>query len=555
MDNSSIADIFSLLSKLTDIHGENGFRAKTYASAAFSIEKLDTRLDEADPKSIASLKGIGDSTARKILEVLETGRLKALDDLIASTPPGILEMLKVKGLGPKKIATIWKEMGIESIGELLYACEENRLLLYKGFGAKTQQNVKESVEFMLRHKDLFLYAECVAVAEETERSLRKVYPDRRFETTGAYRRQSPVVSQIEWVTTATQAELSAHLTGKGYSGSEHRSDRVSYHAEGSPGLCFHLCNEADLPDMLFRTTSSEDFLKAWDGIGDTSRVESEHEAFQRRGLSYVPPFMREDASIVEQSRRGPLPETLTKTDIRGIIHAHSDWSDGSHSLSKMAEACRDMGMEYLVISDHSRSAFYASGLSIERVREQHSEIDRLNATLAPFRIFKGIESDILNDGSLDYPDEVLASFDIVIASIHSNLKMSQEKAMQRLLAAIANPYTAILGHMTGRLLLSRPGYPVDHERIIDACAEHGVAIEINAHPRRLDMDWKWIPYAVGKGVLLSIDPDAHSTEGCDDIIYGVLASQKGGLTASGNLSSMGLPAFSEWVSSVRSKRP
>jgi DNA polymerase (family 10) len=357
------------------------------------------------------------------------------------------------------------------------------------------------------------------------------------------------------VTTATPAELTARLAEKGFSESEYSEERVTFHREGSPGLCFHLCEEDTLPDILFRTTASEGFLKAWDGIGDASRVVSEQEAFEKRGLSYVPPFMREDAYVLEQSRRGPLPETLTKADIRGIIHAHSDWSDGSHSLAKMAEACRDRGMEYLVITDHSRSAFYASGLSIDRVREQHAEIDRLNGTLAPFRIFKGIESDILNDGSLDYPDEVLASFDVVIASIHSNLKMSQEKAMQRLLAAIANPHTAILGHMTGRLLLSRPGYPVDHERIIDACAEHGVAIEINAHPRRLDMDWKWIPYAVGKGVLLSIDPDAHSTEGCDDILYGVLASQKGGLTASGNLSSMGLPAFSGWVSSVRSKRP
>jgi DNA polymerase (family 10) len=548
MDNSSIADIFNLLSKLTEIHGDNSFRSKSYSSAAYNIDQLGIRLDETDRSKIPSLKGIGDSTARKIEEILDTGRLKALDELVSSTPPGVLEMLKVKGLGPKKIATIWKELGIESIGELLYACQENRLLLFKGFGAKTQQNVKESVEFMLRHKDLFLFAECVDSAEGLERRLQERLPSRRFAVTGAYRRQSPVLSNVEWVTTATEQELKDIAREEGYAIVDGNEAGVVFRAEGLPPLAFHLCEETELTDRNFRLAAGEGFLKAWDGIGDQSPVRSETEAFGKRGIAFVPACMREDARVLEEARRRDVPSLVSESDVKGVIHSHSDWSDGSHPLQKMAEACRDRGLEYLVITDHSRSAFYAGGLSIERVFEQHAEIDVLNRTLAPFRIFKGIESDILNDGSLDYPDEVLASFDMVIASIHSNLKMTLEKAMHRLLSAIANPYTTILGHLTGRLLLSRPGYPVDHEQIIDACAEHGVAIEINAHPRRLDIDWTWIPYAMGKGVMLSIDPDAHSIDGFGDVRYGVLAAQKGGLTASHNLSSMSRVEFEAWLS-------
>ncbi len=241
-------------------------------------------------------------------------------------------------------------------------------------------------------------------------------------------------------------------------------------------------------------------------------------------------------------------------DIRAVIHSHSRWSDGSNTLEEMAAACIEKGYEYLVISDHSKSAFYANGLKEDRIREQQAEIDELNRKLAPFVIFKSIECDILNDGALDYPDEILSSFDLVIASVHSNLKMSEEKAMTRLLRAIGNPYTTVLGHLTGRLLLSRPGYPVDHHQIIEACVNNKVVIELNAHPRRLDMDWRWISYALERGALISIDPDAHSTNGYSDIRYGVLAAQKAGLTADRNLSSFGLERFKTFLAERKKAR-
>jgi DNA polymerase (family 10) len=240
--------------------------------------------------------------------------------------------------------------------------------------------------------------------------------------------------------------------------------------------------------------------------------------------------------------------------IKGIIHSHSNWSDGSNTLEEMVEGCIARGLEYLVMSDHSKTASYAGGLSEEKIREQHLKIDELNERYAPFKIFKSIESDILGDGSLDYSDEVLASFDLVIASVHSNLKMSQEKAMMRLTNAINNPYTTILGHMTGRLLLSRNGYPVDHNALIELCAQNDVVIELNAHPRRLDIDWEWIPKAVEKGVLISINPDAHAVEGFDDCKYGVLAAQKGGLTPQWNLSSMGLTDFQNYIDQRKARR-
>jgi DNA polymerase (family 10) len=249
-----------------------------------------------------------------------------------------------------------------------------------------------------------------------------------------------------------------------------------------------------------------------------------------------------------------LPPVIQPDQVRGIIHCHSNWSDGSNTLEEMAIAARDKGFEYLVISDHSRSAFYANGLHPDRILAQHREIDRLNQLLAPFTIFKSIESDILNDGSLDYPKEVLASFDLVIASVHSNLKMPLEKAMNRLITAIENPYTSILGHMTGRLLLSRSGYPVEHAKIIDACVANQVVIELNAHPRRLDIDWRFIAEAVEKGAIISINPDAHSIKGYADIRYGVLVAQKAALAPEKNLSCFPLAEMKNFVAYQQAKR-
>ena len=555
LDNYAIADQFSLLAKLMDIHGENSFKAKSYGSAAFNIEKLPVQLEDTPPEKIASLKGIGDSTAKKINELLQTGRMQALEDLVAATPAGILEMMQIKGLGPKKIASIWNDMGIESLGELLYACEENRLLLYKGFGAKTQESVKESIRYYLNNKGHFLYADIEPLASQLVDSMEKAFPHEKTSLSGEALRQSNVVTQLALLTTVPPEQLAAFLGQSGFSISDAGADPLVALTPNQVTVHFYHCAAPLFAAKKFAAACSDEFLASLAEQVDLNQpFDSEEAIFETARIHPIPANRREFPVLIEEAGRQALAPVITRGDIKGIIHAHSNWSDGSQSLEQMARACIDQQLEYLVISDHSRSAFYANGLSAERVAAQHQEIDALNRQLAPFRIYKSIESDILNDGSLDYPDEVLASFDLIIASVHSNLKMTVEKAMARLLAAIRNPFTSILGHMTGRLLLSRPGYPVDHRQIIDACVENDVVVEINAHPRRLDIDWTWIPYAMEKGCLLSIDPDAHETEGYNDLRYGVISAQKGGLTAASNLSSFTRAQLEQFIVRQHEKR-
>lgn len=544
-DNYSIADQFSLLSKLMDIHGENSFKSKSYSIAAFNIEKLPVQLATLSPAEIIAMKGIGDSTGKKILEILETGKLQQLEKLVAATPPGVLDMLNIKGIGPKKINTIWKEMQIESLGELQYACEENRLLLYKGFGAKTQQNVRDAIEFYLSNRESFLYAEVEALALQVQEMITAAFPSHHTQHTGAFRRQMEIIEQLEWVTTIPEQELTTYLVGHDFSraNGDHKP-WIRFKGQQQLTLAFIPTTPQHFARLLFETSCSDDFLRAWQTAFPLTDVEHESAYFEQAGISVIPASRREDPAVINQ----PAVTLIQPSDIKGIIHAHSQWSDGSHTLEEMTKACMDQGFEYLVISDHSKSAFYANGLSEERIAAQHQQIDELNAKYPAFRIFKSIECDILNDGSLDYSNDILDSFDLVIASIHSNLKMTEEKAMTRLLKAIEHPNTTILGHMTGRLLLSRKGYPVDHEKIIDACKANHVVIELNAHPRRLDIDWRFIRQALDKGVLISVDPDAHSIEGYKDVKYGVLAAQKGGLVKEHNLSSFSRKELEEYVS-------
>ena len=539
LSNSAISDQFNLLSKLMDIHQENAFKSKSYGATSFAIDKLPVALSEIPKEQIAGLKGIGDSSAKKIIELMETGKLVSLEDLIAKTPAGILEMMQIKGLGPKKISTIWKEMGIETIGELLYACNENRLLLYKGFGAKTQQNVAEAIEFFMRHQGHFLYAEVESYAYHMQDIIQKNFTSFHFTMTGDFARQMPTLENLEWTTDIPKETLGSFLKQNGFS-IEYQEEQTKAVGEEQVQLVFKHCSLEQFSSHVFFNSCSPSFAEAWlNQFPQTRYCTTEEQLFAAAGINYIPPYLREDKSWITQPDY-PFWDIVQHTDIRGIIHSHSDWSDGTDTIEEMAKACIERELEYLVISDHSKSAFYANGLSEERIKAQHQYIDELNRKYAPFRIFKSIECDILNDGALDYSDSMLSSFDLVIASVHSNLKMSEEKAMQRLMAAIENPYTTILGHLTGRLLLSRKGYPLDHEKIIDACVANNVVIEINAHPRRLDLDWTWVSRAQEKGALLSINPDAHHIDGFSDTKYGVLAAQKGGLLKQRNLSSFTL---------------
>ncbi len=554
MDNGAIADNFDLLAKLLDIHGENSFKTKTYAIAAFNIEKLPMQLKDTPREKLFSIKGIGDSVGRKVIELLDTGKLDVLSEYISKTPPGVIEMLNIKGIGPKKIHTIWKEMEVESLGELLYACNENRLTLFKGFGEKTQKNVQEAINFYFLNQGHFLYAQLEDIFPQVENYLRKLFSPGKVCITGAYRRQALTIEELEFVITEPNERIKPKfLTAQPPELLEENTDNLLYKLKNGLKLRLYT-GEQHITERQFLTTGSKEFTDAFQKAFprvNFAKGPTDETIFADANLAYIPPCLRETATIIDKAKKNKLPKLIQTEDIRSIIHSHSNWSDGSNTIEEMAHECSKRGYEYLVISDHSQTAFYANGLKEDRVREQHRYVDELNAQLKPFKIFKSIESDILNDGSLDYPESVLKTFDLVIASVHSNIKMNEEKAMARLIKAIENPYTTILGHMTGRLLLSRNGYPVDHEKIIDACAANQVVIELNAHPRRLDIDWKWIDYAIEKGVLLSIDPDAHYLPGFDDVKYGVLAAQKGGMTKENNLSSYSLKEFEAWLKATR----
>jgi DNA polymerase (family 10) len=551
MDNNEIANRFSLLSKLLDIHGENSFKSKSYSIAAYKIDQLTVELKTLPREKIFQITGIGEAIGKKILELVETGKMKVLEEIISKTPEGILDLMKIKGLGPKKIGIIWREMNVESIGELLYACNENRLSLLKGFGKKTQDNVIESIEFFLRQQGNYLYAQVEDLVIEMQSLLATIFSTDSIRITGVFARQLETLDELEFVIpfpVESILELLRHCPA--FLFIKKTDDFVLYKYDSRIKIKLFASDKQLLVKRTFETTNSASFNSAFYNLfreDEIQKAKSDEEIFHIAGIQYILPCLRESEKAIQLAIENKIPALIQPNDIKGIIHCHSNWSDGSNTLEELAYACIDQNYEYLVISDHSKSAFYAQGLSEEKIKAQHQLVDELNAKLAPFKIFKSVESDILNDGNLDYSNQVLSTFDLVITSIHSNLRMIEEKSMMRLMKAIENPYTTILGHMTGRLLLSRNGYPVDHKKIIDACASHKVVIEINAHPRRLDMDWRWLEYAISKNVLISIDPDAHSIPEFKNTRLGVLIAQKGFVTAGNNLSSFNLKQFENFL--------
>lgn len=446
-------------------------------------------------------------------------------------------------------------MGIETIGELEYACNENRLVAIKGFGAKTQQGILDSIAFIKANSGFHLWADVEETANGLIKQLHATFPQHHFALTGAMRQQQETLAYISVVTTLDKANI--HHTFQAVTNTTieaENEETIVVKMPLQPTIKFHLSTKESFAQNLFLTSGSTAFIEAFQQqYALPLAAKDEEEIFTANKLPFIHPALRETANILTTAASGKLKTLIEPNDIKGIIHSHSTWSDGQDTIEVMAKTARDKGFEYLVISDHSQAAYYAQGLKPEQIAAQHQEVDALNEQLAPFKIFKSIEADILGDGSLDYNDQVLATFDLVIASVHSNLKMSLDKAMERVMKAIENPFTTILGHPTGRLLLSQEGYPLDHKKIIDACAAHNVVIEINAHPKRLDLDWRWIDYALTRGVLLSIDPDAHSVNGFKDVYYGVLSAQKGGLTKQDNLSSYSLNEFEDFLKARKNR--
>ena len=514
MITEEISDCLEITAKLMELHGENPFKVKALASAAYRISKMNADLSGKTLQELEAMEGVGKSVAGKIIELEQTGTTKELATLISKTPEGLMEVLKVKGLGPKKVSLLWKELGIESLGELLYACNENRLITLKGFGEKTQAEVKKGVEFRFANKHKYHYAYALAYANELVDAIKQKHPNALVSFTGELHRKCDVINLFEILVEEKILNDANELAAKqSYTTKIHTSKPEEFYYE------------------LIKTSSTEEHLQKIGFEKLTSKnYSSERAIYEELAIPYFEPELREglfEEKIIAAKKE---PTLIQFTDLKGCLHNHSTYSDGLNSIEEMANECIRLGYEYFGISDHSQTAVYAGGLKPEKVIQQHVEIDALNKKFAPFKILKGIESDILGDGSLDYEEDILKLFDFVVASIHQGFKMDEEKATNRIIKAIENPYTKILGHPTGRLLLARPGYPINHKKVIDACAANGVAIELNAHPYRLDVDWRWMPYCMEKNVMVSINPDAHEKTGIGDMYYGVCAARKGMLS-------------------------
>jgi len=557
MENKTIARTLRFLSQLMELHDENPFKIKSIANAYFKIDKLPFNLKDKPLHEIDQIDGIGKGLSTKIIELLQTGQLQELNDFINLTPAGVIEMLGIKGIGPKKISVIWHGLAIENIGELYYACNENRLIEAKGFGLKTQEEIKKAIEFKLAANGRFLYAQVEAFAhtltEQLSAWLVKIDNHALMALAGQYRRRCEIIDDLEIVIGTEQLE---HVMDKlaSFEPITLISAEDSFVATTETGLKIKIytVEKPKFYSEWFKQTGNAAHVEKVLKLAGNGPFKDENEIYSKAGLAFIEPELREDFNEIELAKANKLPELIKYEDLKGSLHNHSTWSDGVHTLEQMAIYCKEtLKLEYLGICDHSKTAVYAKGLNEQRVFAQHQEIDQLNEKLAPFKIFKGIESDILNDGSLDYPEEILKTFDFVVASVHSNLRMDETKATARLLKAIENPYTTILGHPTGRLLLSRAGYPIDYKKIIDACAANKVVIEINANPLRLDLDWRWHRYALEKGVLLAVNPDAHRTEGFHDMHYGILVARKGGLSADKCLNAFSLQQIADYFSTKR----
>lgn len=536
MTNKQIANAFDELANLMELHEEDDFRIRSYRNAYLNLRKLDRPLADLSDAEIKDIKGVGPAIAGKIRELASGGKMATLEKYREKTPPGVVEMLEVNGFGPKKVRVVWKDMGIETVGELWYACNENRLVEFKGFGLKTQEDLKNKLEYFLKSRDKLHLDAAEEEADFVCTWLIGKLPGARVVAVGDLRRHCPVVEKVE-ILAGYSGDLSDAFDGQALVLESRKENTFVARLENNTTVLIYQCEPAEFGSKLFKYSGSpafvEAFAQAHPGV-DFRNLETEEAVFEKAGVAFVVPELRESPSLATNGEA-----LVADQNLRGILHVHTTWSDGLHSLREMCEYTRSLGYAYIGITDHSQSAFYANGLKPDRVLAQMEEIDRLNEEMAPFRIFKGIESDILNDGSLDYEEALLGKFDFVIASVHSNLKMTREKATERVLRAIENPHTTILGHPTGRLLLSREGYPLDWDAVFEACVRHKVAIELNANPYRLDIDWTLIPEAMRRGIPISINPDAHSKDGIHDTRYGIMVARKGGLTAGACLNARG----------------
>ncbi len=553
MNPRTAAHILNQLAAYLQLRGEDRFRSRAYERAARTVATLDTDdLGALDREgTLAEVPGVGPGVLSVLRELIATGESQYLERVRADIPPGLLELLRVPGLATPKIHLLHTELGVDSVAALEAAALDGRLAKLKGFGPKTAQRIVNGIGFMRSSGNRSLHHRGVAQARALLAAVR-AHPDvERAELAGSVRRHGETIGDTDVVAVCRdpRAVASSFANAPGVqsvSGADTSSPRLVY-VDGAQ-LDLHCVNEAEFAVALWRATGSDAHVRelserlsarGYSLDGDTVRdargvevpVSDEQQLYALAGLSLIPPEMREAHGEIARAEAGEIPPLLEVADIRGAIHCHSTWSDGKATIAEMARAAKDRGWDYIGITDHSQAAFYAGGLSPDRVRAQHEEIDALNAESPDFRILKGVECDILADGALDYDQALLDRFDFVVASVHSRFSMDLTTMTDRVLRALDDPHLTVLGHPTGRLLLSRDAYAIDMHAVIAKAGELGAAVEINADPQRLDLDWRLIPEARANGVTLEIGPDAHSTNGLDNMAFGVGIARKGGVEA------------------------
>lgn len=550
MDSRSAAQVLSQIAAFLELAGENRFKSRAYQMAARSLLALGT--DDLGPLlrsgELSKVRGLGPATLAVVRDLVETGESRYLEQLREATPEGLLELMGVPGLGVEKIHKLHQELGIASLADLESAAQDGRLAKIKGMGPKTARKILAGIAFSRDAGVFTLYPHAVAQANALLASVRSHPHVARAEIAGSIRRRREVIGDVDIVAACDWPEQVAQSFTRiaGVKSASGAGGFATIRYIDGAKLDLYCVAPADFAVAFWCATGSSAHIQrvqermttrgmrlVGDSLVDTRdravACDDEAAVYAAAGLSWIAPELREDVGEVEAGAVGALPRLIEPEDLRGVLHCHSRYSDGKASIAEMADAARKKGWSYIGISDHSQAAFYASGVSRELMLEQHDEIDALNATLTGFRVLKGVEADILADGRLDYDEELLGRFDYVIASIHSRFKMDGPAMTERVLHAMDDPHMTILAHPTGRLLLSRDAYALDVEAVLQKAADVGVAIEVNADPHRLDLDWRHLRRAKELDVAIEIGPDAHSQAALDWTELGVAMARKGWL--------------------------
>jgi DNA polymerase (family 10) len=550
MDKFNVARTLDEISRYIELSDPQPFRARAFEKAARAVENLDEDLLElVESDGILGVSGIGKATGAVVEEIVRTGTSRYLEELRSQYPPGIFELLRVPKLGLKKIGLLYSELGIASLDELEEAAGDGRLAKLKGFGPKTAEQVLKGIEFARMRESQFLLPVGLEIGESLRERLAGFDEVEDAEVAGSVRRRLEVVRNVNVVISTRKPAVVAEKLASLVSGLAPIDNRTyKGTARGEIDVIFHLATPAEFGSTLLRTTGSAAFV---DAFGTIPKAAKEADAFKKSGIPWVEPERRESADDLARKRRTKLVDVA---DLRGTFHVHTTFSDGRNTVEEMLAAARERGWEYVGISDHSVTAYYAGGLTEEKLKEQHAEIGRHEKKLGPMRVFRGTEADILPDGTMDYGDRILSKFDFVVASVHSQFKMDEERMTERILRAMDDPHVTFLGHLTGRLLLTREGYRVDYERIFDKAAETGVMIEINGNPRRLDVDWRHLRRAVDRGVVFSIHPDAHSISEYNAVVTGTWVARKGGLSPKHIFNTRSVEEVAEFFAKRRARR-